>query len=222
MPGTTIVESEVEVLLPVEEVAAFVDQAFVDFLGRHPTPDRLAFWADRIVHGAPRTELLEGLVNGVEYRRRLVTSTFQDFINRNPTTTERNLWTAKLGTGGLSQADLVAFLGGSNAFKALSGSTGGFVDRLHQEILGRNPTPARRAFWISQINSGYPRSDLAFTMYQSKESRDLRVKALYTDLLHRSPGAGPLSARSSVLLTNPDKTVAVALAASDEYYNLAQ
>ena len=161
-------------------------------------------------------------MNGAEYRGRLVTSTFQDFINRNPTTTERNLWTAKLGTGGLSQADLVAFLGGSNAFKALSGSTGGFVDRLHQEILGRNPTPARRAFWISQINSGYPRSDLAFTMYQSKESRDLRVKALYTDLLHRSPGAGPLNARSSVLLTNPDKTVAVALAASDEYYNLAQ
>ncbi len=59
VPGTTIVESEVEVLLPAEEVAAFVGQAFVDFLHRHPTPDRLAFWTDRIVHGAPRTELLE-------------------------------------------------------------------------------------------------------------------------------------------------------------------
>ena len=222
VPGTTIVESEVEVLLPTEEVAAFVGQAFADLLHRQPTPDRLAYWTDRIVHGAPRTELLEGIVNGAEYRGRLVNTTFLDLINRAPTATERNLWTAKLGAGGLSQAELVAFLGGSNAFKTLSGTTGGFVDRLHREILGRNPSPARRAFWVSQINSGYPRSQLAFSMFQSKESRDLRVKALYTDLLHRNPGAGPLSARSATLLTNPDKTVVVALAASDEYYNLAQ
>ena len=121
VPGTTIVESEVEVLLPTEEVAAFVGQAFADLLHRQPTPDRLAYWTDRIVHGAPRTELLEGIVNGAEYRGRLVNTTFLDLINRAPTATERNLWTAKLGAGGLSQAELVAFLGGSNAFKTLSG-----------------------------------------------------------------------------------------------------
>lgn len=90
------------------------------------------------------------------------------------------------------------------------------------QILGRNPDPARRSAWISRINDGLPRSEVTFFLYQSKESRDLRVRALYTDLLHRTPAAKWLNARSDVLKTNPDSTVAVSLAASDEYYQLAQ
>lgn len=223
VPGVTVVDSEVQVILPTSDVEAFVAQAFVDFLGRNPAQSRLYFWTQRIQGGAPRTELLNGLVGGDEYRGLVVDKVFLDLINRKPTTTERSKWITELRAGGLAEARLVAFVGGSNAFKALAGgTTGGYVDRIHQELLGRNPTAPRRAFWINEINSGTPRSELAYVMYQSKESRDRRIRALYAKLLDRAPAPGPLKARAEVLRSKPDGTVAVSLAASNEYFQKAQ
>ncbi len=223
VPGTTIVTSEIDVIPPTSDVEAFVVKAWVDFLGHNPTQRQLDIWTTRIQGGTPRGQLLGGLRDSPEFRRNTAANIYDTLLGRELTPTERSIWTSALAHGGLTEAYLWAGIGGSAEYRMLAGgTTTAFVDQIYQDILDRDPSADRRAYWVARINAGTPRSELALYLYQHKESRDRRVRAIYTKLLDRLPSAERLAARSKTLLTQPDGHVMVSVANTSEYYQLAQ
>ncbi|MDQ3293425.1 MAG: DUF4214 domain-containing protein, partial [Actinomycetota bacterium] len=115
-----------------------------------------------------------------------------------------------------------SFFGSPESFTRAGTTPEGFVDRLYTRILGRPADAAGRAFWADRIRPGTPLFVLAADLYQSKESRNRRVRDLYAELLDRGPDAAGLTYWAGALLDLDDLVLAADLAASDEYLRRAQ
>jgi hypothetical protein len=60
---------------------------------------------------------------------------------------------------------------------------------------------------------------VANSIYQSQESRRLRVTTLYLHFLHRSPDTAGRNHWAEVIKTKGDIALALELATSNEYFN---
>jgi len=218
--GTTVSDTTVDVLPSTTATEAFVARIYADLLGRDPDPGGLAYWTNLIVNGGlSRQSFVLLIATGNEHLGTVVDGLYAQFLGRAPDPAGRAFWIGQL-QGGLSQASLVGLLAGSPEFLAnAGGTTGGFVDDAYQTILGRAPDSGGRAYWISQVDGGTPRSAVAFALYQSLESRMSRVADLYQLLLHRAPDPAGQAFWANVLLSQSDLALTSALGASDEYYN---
>ena len=111
---------------------------------------------------------------------------------------------------------------GSNEFLTKTGGTSaGFVNGAFQAILARQPSAAERAARVNAIAAGTSRRKVALDLYNTSESRRRRTKVQFQLLLHRSPTSGEYTTWVAKLATSSDVDLAIALAASTEYYNAA-
>ena len=109
---------------------------------------------------------------------------------------------------------------GSSEFFAHSGSTNaGFVNHAYQVLLDRTPGSAEASQFVAAIGGGTSRGTVGGTIYQSLESRHLRVTALYLHFLHRSTDPSGLAYWSNVIQTKGDIALALELASSNEYFH---
>ena len=67
-----------------------------------------------------------------------------------------------------------------------------------------------------------PRDVAALGFYQSPEKLGVRITALYSTLLGRSPESGAIPNWSPFVASKGDLVLAAAIAASDEYFLRAQ
>ncbi|MEZ5226490.1 MAG: DUF4214 domain-containing protein [Acidimicrobiales bacterium] len=91
-----------------------------------------------------------------------------------------------------------------------------WVNQLYGVLLARSADAGGRSFWSGQANIVGSHS-VAFEFYQSFESRQARVTALYRKLLDgtRTP---LVDYWAGVLASGNDLDLAGLLASSDEYY----
>jgi hypothetical protein len=94
------------------------------------------------------------------------------------------------------------------------------VTLLYQKLLNRNPDPLGLAQWVVQTNQN-GRSWVAYNFYQSTESRQKRVEALYVTLLFREPDPTGWPVWTQTVLTTGDLVLATQIAGSGEYWEKA-
>ena len=143
----------------------------------------------------------------------------QQILGRNPDPSGRTYWIGKLRTG-LSETGLVNSITASNEFYNKAGGTpSGFITKAHQVLLDRSPTPTETANFTAYLAGGGRRDSVANSIYQSQESRLLRVTALYQHFLHRDPDPSGRTYWANVIRTKGDIALALELASSNEYFN---
>ena len=109
-------------------------------------------------------------------------------------------------------------------------SNGGFVDQVYENVLGRTPDSAGRAFWINRLDTGTTRGQMMVGFSESDEFIEGSANALFDFDAHgpiarlyqayflRTPDAGGLEYWSSQNMTLD--SISEAFAASDEFATL--
>ncbi len=117
---------------------------------------------------------------------RYVERVYEDFAGRTPTASELNAGVALVSRSG--KTAFVTSLARSDAWIA------NVVDEMYRDTLDREGDAAGRAYWIAQVQAGFPVVDMASYFYASPEylarnggDVDAWVGDLYGVLLDRSP-----------------------------------
>jgi hypothetical protein len=208
---------------PSGTTANFVRAAFGTFLGRAPNTSELQQRTIALDSGVvSRDAFTRELAQSLEWIARTIDEMYNSALGRSAEPAGLRYW-RDLVVGGLRITDVGAELYASEEFYRRSGATPRrFVAALYEEILGRSPDQAGMDYWLSVLGAGAPRRVVAASFYASIESRRDRVARTYRSVLGRGPDAGGHAYWADVLLRHDDVALAAHLAASDEYFRLAQ
>lgn len=201
--------------------ARFVDALYQLFVGRAVG----AAEASRAVYdleiGVDRSELITPLVLSPGWAGSRVDRAFAQVLGRSPATSGRRYWLDQLSSGMTFEQLGVNFYGSPEYYRS-SGGNAGFVGRLYQALLGRDPAPTGLEYWTNQLDTGQLRpAGLARLFYRSPESRRDRTVQLYEEILSRRPTRSELTAGAELLESVDDRELAADLASSAEFYRLA-
>lgn len=196
---------------------AFTRAAYQDFLGREPTADELRF-SLAYLQGGSRYQIALGLTKTTEWLDVIFRGFYENTLGREPSRGELDDWEALIRNGSQTITTAGAsFYASDEYFQTKAGSDlETWVGDLYSAILHRAASSSERQYWANLAASG-GRHGVALEIYQSTESRESRVRALYVKLLDRQPDPAGLSGWADALLHEDDLVLAANLAGSYEY-----
>ncbi len=199
---------------------AFINQAYVDFLGRSASTSEMDIWRARLHSGSSRQDFVNTLVNSDEWTSVVVENLYWDTLGREPDASGVAYWRSQLRSGSTVANVASQFYGSSEYVQGEGGTWAAWLTDLYGELMNRNPDSGGLTYWISQAEQRGSGA-VAFDFYQSNESRRARVRGLYLQLLGRGPDPEGLSYWAGVLTSGDDLALAAYLASSEEYLNRA-
>ena len=202
---------------------SFVQALYTDFLNRPPTSTELAHWAPRLLNGeVSRLDLAKQLSRSDEWLTTTITAFYRDTLRRDPEPAGLANW-IRVARAGMPVAEIAAgFYASDEYFQTIGGSNReAWVRDLYRKLLLREGEQAGVDHWLRTLGLGVSRSAVAFAFYQSQETLQVRIDALYQKLLGRRAEPGGLASWSPFVRDQGDLVLAAAIAASDEYSNRA-
>ncbi len=146
----------------------FVDLVYNNVLGRPPDVAGRAFWVDRLDNGASRGAVMTGFSEGLEFRIQTGTVAaanapvahqierlYRAYFDRSADQGGLDFWLEQFVLGA-NLGVLSQEFAGSAEFVGTYGEldNAAFVDLVYQNVLGRLPDAAGRAFWLDRLDSG--------------------------------------------------------------------
>lgn len=151
---------------------AFVRSSYEGLLGRQPEAAGLGYWTGQLDDGQSRSYVLARIGDSLEYRQRIVSEAYRDLLAREPDPAGLAFWSSRI-IDRLTEAGLRAEILASDEFFRRAGSSDeGYLTDLYRRILGREPDPGGRAFWLARLRDGRPRREVARAFLSSPESID--------------------------------------------------
>ncbi|MEL7156943.1 MAG: DUF4214 domain-containing protein [Actinomycetota bacterium] len=199
--------------------ARWLDATYTTLLGRPADDGGLDHHLAVIAAGGSesRRDLAHGLLVSPEGSRAEVRRAYGQLLGRSPDPVGEDYWTTHLSGHGV--LDLRVLLMAGDEFHLRAGGTDdAWITALYQEVLGRSPEAAGRAYWLGLVQIGVPRAAIAGAIYQSPEALGRRVDAYYQDLLGRSPSAAERAGGANVILASGERRLRAQVWASDESF----
>jgi NAD(P)H-dependent FMN reductase len=198
----------------------FIGQAYLDLLGRTPSPAELWGFYTFLAKGGTDAQVAHTLLGSDEYRARLAGSVYQTYLRRPAGPSEVAAATALLGAGATDEQLKAQVLGSAEYLAVQGGGTvHGFLNALYLDVLGRPIDPAAEALFSQQLAQSATREQVALAVLTSLEARQDLVEALYQRFLHRAPTASELQAATGLLSNGgSDADVIALLVGSPEYF----
>ena len=187
------------------------------FLGAAGSGRDIDLLAHRAVEYGPPTVVAE-LAGSDAWAGAVITQMYQDVLGRAPDPNGLRFWLDRLANGERTQ-DIGAQFYSSPEYVDGSGSTDAWLRRLYRALLDREPDDAGIQYWRDRLASGTTPFEVTSLFYQSPESRNGRVAALYERILGRSPEPGGQAFWANQLFVIDDIRLAIELATSGEYYD---
>lgn len=219
--GTGLDLRGLALLLPTPSAnECYVSQVYRDLLGRAPDAAGLAFYAGQLDRGeATRAGVAAALQASTEYRVRAIDDLYRRYLDRPLDPAGQAAWLAFLDAGGRLEGVAASILGSDEYFARAGGTTGGFLQAIYRDVLGRELDPGGQATWGGLLAAGNSRTFVANCVLGSVESNRREVDALYQATLRRSPDASGREAFGSLLDAGASNEQARALLlGSDEYF----
>jgi streptogramin lyase len=200
---------------------AFVRAAYQDFLERPPTGPELDTWVPNLQNGGAPSALVTQLAASDEWVSAIVTRFYTDTLGRAPDAGGLAYWDRLITSKRMSVAQVASQLYASEEYYTHfgGGTARTWVSDLYTKILRRSPLDDQAGvdYWVRMVAS-HGRVAVAYSFYQSLESRMDRVELLYEALLHRSADLDGQTYWAGRILTSGDVALAKNLALSAEYY----
>lgn len=194
---------------------------YQDMLGRDVDPTGLAGWTQALSSGMSAGRLATLVALSEEYATTAVRQAYLDVLRREPDAGGLRNWVNAVMGGMLRPEDLRGALIASEEYYLIAGSTPvGYVTRLYQDILRRDPQAAEVASWVAELASG-GRGVVSRGVWASLESSRLRVDDAYRLFLGRSADPTGLSGWAPVLQTDGENALRTVIVDSDEYRSRA-
>jgi virginiamycin B lyase len=200
---------------------AFVRAAYQDFIARPPTGPELDTWVPYLRSGGSRGTLVTQLAASPEWVSAIVTRFYTDTLGRTPDAGGLAYWDRLITSKHMTVAQVASQLYASDEyFTHFGGGTPRtWVSDLYTKILRRSPLEDQAGvdYWVRMVAS-HGRVAVAYSFYQSLESRMDRVDLLYESLLHRPSDIAGQAYWAGKILASGDVALATNLALSAEYY----
>lgn len=222
--GTLRQQFENGTLTATTPYPAFVKAVYQDFLDRQPTTSELDERATALERGSlTRPALVRVLAGSVEYVTTLVEKLYVDTLGRPGDASGTKFWVNEIRTGRRSVADVATkFYASPEYYDGIGGGTDeSWVRDLYQKLLGRTASQSDADFWVGETQAK-GRTNVAYRLYQSPESRRTRVEALYQALLGRTADPSGRDYWAGRILREGDLALAMTLASMQEYLDRAQ
>jgi hypothetical protein len=178
----------------------FVMQQYRDFLAREGDAAGIGSWTTAVSSGSlTRAQMVETFFDSAEFQGTIspIARLYFAYFLRIPDYGGLNFWIGQYRAGNPLEGISNAFAQSSefvSTYGPLDNSR--FVDRVYQNILGRPPDSAGRAFWIGQLDtSARTRGQVMLAFSESPEYRaliasEVYVTMMYMGMLRRGPEAG--------------------------------
>jgi autotransporter-associated beta strand protein len=198
----------------------FVSQVYLDLLGRSVDSAGLASWSGQIDQGTPRSQVVLGIEQSLEYRMDLVDRLYATFLHRAPDPTGMNGFLGMFTVGGTVEQAEASISGSPEYFQMRGGgTTDGFLDALYHDALGRAVDPTGRAGFDQAFTAGATPGAVAGVIFTSDEYRADLVQGWYQQYLHRPADTAGLESFVSALRQGTrDEAALAAIVGSDEYF----
>jgi hypothetical protein len=193
---------------------------YQDLLGRAADAGGLAFWSGLLDGGAPRSQVVLGILNSTEYRQDEVTKLYHQLLHRDADPLGLSYFTGLLA-GGETAEQVGAQIAGSAEYyqNRGGGSAAGFLAALYGDALDRQPDALGQAVFTAALASGASPGQVAATVFASTEYRQDLVAGYYQAYLGRTPDALGLNYFVGILgQGGRDDDVLVGVLGSDEYF----
>jgi hypothetical protein len=194
--GVTVTTPNVEKVI-TDPDDAFIEDAFLERLGRDADSGGLHFW-EGVMKSGGRSAVLLGIEDSLEGRDAFVRQLYVHLLGRDAAGGEELFWVNQL-LGGSTEEQVEAGILGSAEFRALAQGMGSassaderFVQALYQTLLGRQAAPSESQFWAAADKLSGDGA-VAGAILGSAELRTDVVTADYQSLLGRDPDAAGLN-----------------------------
>ncbi len=147
------------------EVEAFIDEAYLDFVGSLPSRSTRSAWVARFRSGlVDRFTFGFELARTPEYVATIVDDFYRDTLGREADPEGAVFWRSPL-LSDMSEAQVGANFYGSVEYYGLTGGTAeGWVTSLYRALLVRDPEPQGLAHWVDAHPDGRPAGSRAMVL----------------------------------------------------------
>jgi hypothetical protein len=138
-------------------------------------------------HVLSRLGVANGILLSTENLNNFVTGEYLRFLRRGPDPVGLSSFVAQLQSGLAPEAVEAAFVSSSEYIVKHGNDVSLWVRGLYQDLLGRTPSAAEVAFWVSQQQAGVPNFQIAVGFTTSAEREAIVIREDYSTFLGRAP-----------------------------------
>jgi hypothetical protein len=162
---------------------AFVQQLYLNVLGRAGDPGGEQFWDGVLASGGTRGTVLQNFAESPEFRTKTIATAgdkndaeasrvYAAALGRAPDDGGKTFWSSQLESGRTPTEVAQGFVG-SAEFQTRSGqlTPADFVNQLYQNVLHRAGDPAGQAFWTNVLQTGGSQAGVIVSFADSIENR---------------------------------------------------
>lgn len=223
----------------------YVTKLYVDFAGRPPTSSELAWRAAVLGGGTSRNTYVSQLFASSPMQQAWITANYYQYLSVAPTSGQLSAAQTTLSSANNYLGTELDILGATQYFNAAGATNDTFLREIYNDVLFREPDSSGLSYYLGQLNSGaHTRRWVADSLIRSNGSASIRTKGISgpTDCIStnvQDPDDGGSGSFCLVLDRMADPSGAsywtaqlagtdqlpslwTGLAASTEYYNLAQ
>ncbi|HEX7131689.1 MAG TPA: DUF4214 domain-containing protein [Iamia sp.] len=221
-----------ETFRPWTTSTAFITAQYRDFLGRNPSSGDIAYYGEMLDYGTKSPDwLMQYFLESDEGdgKTQCIARLYQAFYKRLPDTAGFMYWMDARRSGSWSLHRIAEQFARAPEFTQMYGSVdnGGFVDLVYDNVLGRDPDPAGRQYWIDQLDAGVTRGKVMTGFsespeYKAAQRNRMHVVGCYGVMYNRIPTSSELSAWQNHLNGGGStRDMIVMLRMEDEYTEAA-
>jgi hypothetical protein len=170
------------------------------------------------MNGLPASFAVNGVLSSDEYYSARIQAAYQSALGRQPEAGGAGYWLSQISSGALPVDQVQMTLTKSDEFyySRASGNPYQFVDLLYRALLGRAATVSDMQSWTSFMYQ-YGRPAVVDAIYNSVESGQRRINALYQTYFARQADPSGLSYWTPVVIAQGDQALRGLLVNSPEY-----
>lgn len=216
---------------------SFVNQLYIDLLGRQADAFGLQFWTTSLRLGATRAQVSLGIQNSEEARARAVNLLYLNVMGRPARPDEVAFFVNSFNMGATADQIESVLLGSAEYFQAHGGTNITWLNSVYSQVLGRDVDRVGGQYYLAQLALKIPRELVAYQIVTSLEAQRVFVSNAYQQLLDREADAQGLTFFSTLLAQGVratqaiivsdttvntgfrEKDVIAALTGSEEYFN---
>jgi N-acetylneuraminic acid mutarotase len=185
--GLNTIESFTPLAFGTDQNQLFVNQAYIDVLGRPADTSGLFAWTKLLDnHTVPRSAVALLLEVTPEARLRTVNGIYQTLLGRNVDVAGASFMLQLLALGGAySQVRALIYASDEYYIKRGGNSDVGWLTAMYSDIFGRSVDPGGSNTFMTALKAGISKMNIAFTLMFSQEGLKRQVNGLYQTYLHR-------------------------------------
>ena len=182
-PGGSCVMSSTSTL---DQAERFVNNAYVDILGRPADPGGLDFYSRQVFAGRSRYDIATMLDKSPEYLTHVASGLYQRYLGRQGDSGGINFWVNGLARGtATDESEVVSFVASDEYFFNHGASNASYVYGMYSDALRRQPDPGAD-YWINRLNAGGDRVTAAEAFLYTDEFKADIVNGYYQAFLGRN------------------------------------